>query len=99
MEPLRAMTGYFNLSTDVVHGKLTNRQRRKITKEYEAPLQSLRTSMSKDAPPAADLMPIEVRDMSFSYQWAQPILTHVSASSPQGSIVVVDGHGRTTLLR
>eukprot|EP00929_Paragymnodinium_shiwhaense_P001615 TRINITY_DN101852_c0_g1_i1.p1 TRINITY_DN101852_c0_g1~~TRINITY_DN101852_c0_g1_i1.p1 ORF type:complete len:948 (+),score=177.87 TRINITY_DN101852_c0_g1_i1:75-2918(+) len=100
IEPLRALTGYFNLPTDVLHGKNANRQRRRITKEYDAPLREKRAALEDPtAAPTADMIPIEVRDMSFNFDWAHPIFHHVNATSPQGSIVIVDGYGRTTLLR
>lgn len=103
--PLKKITKYMNMTTDLLDKKAVNRQRRadstterektmmefRERKKWEA-AQSQGSSASKGKVFATDLMKFKINDLSFRYAEDAPnVLQNVNVEVGQGKLVVVVG--------
>jgi len=100
--PLKKLTMFFNMPTDVMLWKTINRKRREFTKVARAEAFS---TAPEDMPVGtfkSDLIQLKVQGLSFHYPGSGPLLQNINCAIEQGKIVAVVGEhgcGKTTFLR
>jgi ABC-type multidrug transport system fused ATPase/permease subunit len=109
--PLKKLTHYFNLETDLFFLKSVNRKRREQTMvaRLEVMNEPNPTSLQHSEEPEGlggfktDRIELKIRGLSFTWPGASaPALSHVNMAVKQGKLVAVvgtHGSGKSTLLR
>eukprot|EP00747_Dinoflagellata_sp_TGD_P145142 gnl/TRDRNA2_/TRDRNA2_176567_c1_seq19.p1 gnl/TRDRNA2_/TRDRNA2_176567_c1~~gnl/TRDRNA2_/TRDRNA2_176567_c1_seq19.p1 ORF type:complete len:398 (-),score=45.62 gnl/TRDRNA2_/TRDRNA2_176567_c1_seq19:64-1128(-) len=109
INPLRGMTGFFNMATDLHALKdasetrriASRRERRLSMEKSRAELDEEDTQSSVFIPPT-DKVPIRLTDVSFHYVKEKSVVKNVTVSIPQGQLVAIeggDGSGKATLTK
>eukprot|EP00747_Dinoflagellata_sp_TGD_P145163 gnl/TRDRNA2_/TRDRNA2_176567_c1_seq8.p1 gnl/TRDRNA2_/TRDRNA2_176567_c1~~gnl/TRDRNA2_/TRDRNA2_176567_c1_seq8.p1 ORF type:complete len:801 (-),score=89.74 gnl/TRDRNA2_/TRDRNA2_176567_c1_seq8:132-2534(-) len=108
INPLRGMTTFFNMPTDLRALKDASEKRR-ITTRTERRLSIQRSKAEVDNGlqssvfiPPTDKVPIKLTDVSFHYVKDKPVIQNLTMTIPQGQLVAIeggDGSGKATLTK
>jgi len=96
--PLRKLTSYFNMKTDLLDAKGLNRKRREHTLQARRKLFSNGAAGNTDVMFKTDLLQLDIENLCFRYSGASEalpwLLENVTLTTPQGSLIgVVGPHG------
>lgn len=101
VKPLQRITMFFNLPTDLIQRKALSRIRREVSKMRRQ--EAINSPMAKSTPVKADLLQIEVTNLSYNIPGTEKALFRdISLTVDQGQFIAVTGdhrRGKNTMLK